>query len=164
MSAVLDSVGFEELDACHRQIHVHLADLAAMARQMESAGVDPKLQAQAGEIERFFSGTSRAHHAQEEQEVFPPLLVGSDPELVSAVHTLQQDHGWIEENWIELAPQLRAIASGNGWVDPAEFQHGVEVFIELSMGHIALEESLIYPEAKARWAHVVAGRSARARR
>ena len=78
-----------------------------------------------------------------------------------AVRTLQQDHGWIEENWIELAPLLRAIADGSNWYQDAEFQHAVGVFVELLNGHIALEETLIYPESKARWAQAVAGRLTR---
>ena len=109
-------------------------------------------------LEAFFSGTSRQHHAEEERSVFPPLLSSGNTELANAVRTLQQDHGWIEENWIELAPRLRAIALGNGWTDPTEFQNYVEVFTELMDGHIALEETLIYPESKDRWAQAVSMR------
>ena len=152
--------GFDALDACHRQIQLHLADLAQLAKKIEADGVDAEVQKQAGLIEAFFSGTSRQHHADEETNVFPDLLTSNDAELVAAVRTLQQDHGWIEENWLALAPLLRAIASGNNWVDPAEFQHYVEVFLELLLGHIALEETLVYPESKARWAQAVASRHA----
>jgi hemerythrin-like domain-containing protein len=163
MSADAEPVAFDALDACHRQIHDHLGRLTALAQRIDASGIDGEAKQQAGAIERFFSETSRDHHAQEERSVFPPLLGSSDAELVAAVRTLQQDHGWIEENWIELAPQLRAIANDSNWVDPAEFQHAVEVFVELCNGHIALEESLIYPESKARWADRVAGRRASAR-
>jgi hemerythrin-like domain-containing protein len=61
-------------------------------------------------------------------------------ELVHAVKTLQQDHAWIEENWIALSPLLSAVAEGSN-VDEAEFRHYVEVFLELSNGHIAMEEN-----------------------
>lgn len=149
MSKATESVSFETLDACHQQIHVHLTELAELARRVEAAGVDAAVQQQAGTIEAFFSGTSRQHHADEEKIVFPPLLAGGDAVLATAVRTLQQDHGWIEENWLELAPQLRAIASGNNWIYEAEFQHDVEVFIALCRDHIEREETLIYPEAKA---------------
>jgi hypothetical protein len=43
-------------------------------------------------------------------------------------------------------------------VDPAEFQHNVSLFLELMDGHIALEETLIYPESKMMWAEAVARR------
>lgn len=153
--------GFEALDACHRQIHVHLTELAELAKHMEAVGVDAKAQTMAQRIESFFSGTSRQHHLEEERNVFPPLLISGNQELATAVRTLQQDHGWIEENWLELAPLLRAIADGSNWYQDAEFQHAVEVFVELCTGHIALEETLIYPESKARWAAALAARANR---
>ena len=87
--------------------------------------------------------------------MFPALLASGDAALATAVRTLQQDHGWIEENWIEVGPRLRAIASGNGWTDPAEFQSYVDVFTALMRDHIALEEQLIYPKAKALWAQAL---------
>ena len=149
---------FEALDACHRDIARHLAALGALARHIETDGIDDKARNQAATIEAFFSGTSRQHHAEEERSVFPILINSGNAELANAVRTLQQDHGWIEEDWIELAPRLRAIAVGNGWTDPTEFQNYVEVFTELMRGHIALEETLIYPESKARWAQAVAQR------
>jgi hemerythrin-like domain-containing protein len=161
MTAAADIVNFEALDACHQLINLHLTELAALAQRIEADGVDAKAQQQASAIEAFFSATSRQHHLDEEKNVFPLLLAGGNPELAAAVGTLQQDHGWIEENWLELAPQLRAIALGNNWLDGAEFQHYVEVFLELCRGHIALEESLIYPESKARYAQAVANRAAR---
>jgi hemerythrin-like domain-containing protein len=45
---------------------------------------------------------------------------------------------------------LRAIAEGEDWVDPAELQHAVSVFLELCHDHIVREETLIYPAAKAK--------------
>lgn len=158
MSVATPSANFEALDACHQQIHLHLGVLAELLQHVQASGVDAAAQQQAARVEAFFSGTSRQHHAEEEKDVFPGLLNGGSDELVAAIRTLQQDHGWIEENWIELAPQLRAIASGNNWIDVAEFEHYVQVFLELVSGHIALEETLVYPESKARWAQAVANR------
>jgi len=143
------AAGFEAQDACHQQILAHLSKLSDLAQHIDQDGIDADAQRQADAIERFFSGTSRQHHADEEKNVFPPLLAGSDAELISLVQVLQQDHCWIEEDWLELAPQLRAIASGNNWIDSAEFQHNVEIFLALTRGHIDLEEKMIYPEARA---------------
>lgn len=150
--------GFDALDECHVQIQQQVIELASLARYIATDGVDAHAQRKAQAIEAFFSGTSRRHHQEEERNVFPPLLASGDDALCNAVRSLQQDHGWIEENWLELAPLLRAIAEGNNWYHDAEFQHAVEVFVELLEGHIALEESLIYPESKARWAEAVAAR------
>jgi len=164
MQAVAEPVHFEPLDACHRQIHSHLASLTALVRQLDASDADEASREQARTIEAFFSGSSRQHHADEERDVFPPLLASPDEALVRAVRSLQQDHGWIEENWLELSPQLRAIADGHGGFDWAEFAHAAEVFLTLCEEHIALEESLIYPASKAQWAQQVAARERRLQR
>lgn len=158
MSSPFPAQPFKALDACHQQIQVHLAELQRMAEHMESAGLSAEDRKQAGAIEAFFSHVSRDHHEQEETHVFPPLLANGSDEVQRAVRSLQQDHGFIEENWIELAPQLRAIAEGNDWFDAAEFQHNVSLYLELMNGHIALEESMIYPESKMMWAEAIARR------
>lgn len=152
---------FNALDDCHRKIQEHLHDLQRMAAHMERSGLDDADRKLAGEIEHFFSHTSRDHHAQEERGVFAPLLASGSEELKAAVRSLQQDHGFIEENWIELGPQLRGIAEGNDWFEVAEYQHNVALFLELMNGHIALEESLIYPESRAMWADAISRRPIR---
>ncbi len=126
---------------------------------LSAAGVDAHAQQEARAIEAFFSETSQKHHLDEEAKVFPALLASGDEALVATVRMLQQDHGWIEEDWLALAPQLRAIAAGYSWYDPAELQHGIEVFLELCREHIQLEESVIYPEAKARAAKLARRRA-----
>lgn len=155
-----ESNHFDALDECHRHIQTHLNKLTGLMDHIDAKGADHDAQVAAKEIEHFFSSTARTHHADEERTVFPPLLESGNEELVHAVKTLQQDHAWIEENWIALSPLLSAIAEGSN-VDEAEFRHYVEVFLELSNGHIAMEETLIYPESKARWAHAVIARAAR---
>ena len=138
-----------QLDAYHAQVRSYLDRLAALATRVENEQLGAETGTEAVAIEAFFSGSMREHHRVEEAGVFPVLLAGSDAELVEVVRTLQQDHGWMEQNWLELAPQLRAIAQGNAWVDPAEFMHGAEIFLELSYGHAALEEAVVYPHARA---------------
>ena len=82
--------------------------------------------------------------------VFPPLLASGDPLLVQHIERLQQDHGWLEEDWLELAPQIEAIGKGYSWYDIDVLRQALPVFTQLYHDHIALEESLIYPEAKRR--------------
>ena len=138
-----------QLDAYHAQVRGHLDRLAGLASRVEHGQLDEETRAEACAVEAFFSGSMQEHHRVEESGVFPVLLASDDRELVDVVRTLQQDHGWMEQNWIELAPQLRAIAQGNAWVDPAEFMHATEVFLELGYGHSALEEAVVYPRAQA---------------
>ncbi len=139
-----------QMDAWHAQVRGFLDRLAALAGRVEGGSLDADTRAEACAIEAFFSGSMQAHHRVEELAVFPGLLDSGDAELVTLVHTLQQDHGWMEQNWIEVAPQLRAIAQGNAWIDPAEFMHGAEVFLELGYGHAALEDTVIHRQARAR--------------
>ena len=159
MKPVSTTNRFQALDACHQQIQAHLEQLADVLLQIEAGADDAQYRQQVGVIEAFFSGTSRQHHADEEQSVFPALLASDNAELIQAVRTLQQDHGWIEQNWLELAPMLRAIAQGEDWADMAELQHHVEVYLALCHDHIVLEETLIYPEAKSRFAEELAKRA-----
>lgn len=152
------AVDLAQLDAYHAQVRGHLDRLAGLASRVEHGQLDAETRAEACAVEAFFSGSMQEHHRVEESGVFPVLLASDDRELVDVVRTLQQDHGWMEQNWIELAPQLRAIAQGNAWVDPAEFMHATEVFLELGYGHSALEEAVVYPRAQAaREARQVAG-------
>jgi hemerythrin-like domain-containing protein len=103
----------------------------------------------------------RQHHADEEARVFPGLLASGDEELAHHVRRLQQDHGWLEEDWMALAPQLQAVAQGYSWYELDALRHGVGVFTTLYHEHIALEESMIYPEARAQMAAEAEGRAQR---
>jgi hemerythrin-like domain-containing protein len=152
---------FRALDACHQQIAQYLASFGQLLIGLEADGVTPAAQSLAKEIEAFFSSTAQQHHVDEEKRVFPPLLASTDPDLVAAIKRLQQDHGFIEENWIELAPQLRALAAGYSWYDLPTLQQGARIFVDLLDEHIELEESLIYPQAKAMWAEMFAQRARR---
>lgn len=142
--------GFEVLDACHIRTVFTLGKLTALVSRLVNEGPDAEAKAMASEIAAFFSGTARQHHQDEELFVFPKLLASGDPEIVQAVLRLQQDHAWLEEDWLELAPQVDAVACGQAWYDIDTLREGVEIFTELSRDHMALEESLIYPQARAR--------------
>ena len=132
-----------QLDAYHAQVRGYLDRLAVLATRVENEQLGEDTRAEACAIEAFFSGSMQEHHRLEEATVLQGLLDSGNAELVTVARTLQQDHGWMEQNWIEVGPQMRAIAQGNHWVDPAEFMHGAEVFLELYYGHSALEETLI---------------------
>jgi len=67
---------------------------------------------------------------------------------VQAVLRLQQDHGWLEEDWMELSPHVQAVAQGYSGYDIDVLREGATVFAALVRDHVALEESLIYPEAR----------------
>jgi len=139
---------FELLDRTHRAALETLKDFERLLAHLGEHGPDETARASASKIMDFFAGPARTHHADEEKLVFPALLNSSDVELVQHVRRLQQDHGWLDEDWRELAPQIEAIAKGYNWYDLAILQHALPVFTALYHEHIALEETVVYPEAK----------------
>jgi hemerythrin-like domain-containing protein len=141
--------GFDALDVCHRQMLFTLGKLSALIARVASVGPDAEARTIAGEIVRFFSTTVRQHHEDEERHVFPRMAAAADPDVRQAVLRLQTDHDWLEEDWMELSPHLAAIAAGQGWYDLHFLREGAAVFTALLHDHIALEESLIYPKARA---------------
>src|SRR5436189_4241137 len=117
-----------------------LARMHLLIEKLEAPGTDDGVPGLAEGICRFFDETARPHHAAEEEFVFPEPLGSGDPELVQHVKRLQQDHGWLEENWFELSPHLRAVANGQSWYDIDVLRSAVPTFTELYREHIALEE------------------------
>lgn len=138
----------DALDRTHRQVMVVLGELAQLVEHLDRSGVDVHARKMAQDICKFFSGSARQHHADEERVVFPTLLRSPDAALIQHVLRLQQDHGWLEEDWLELEPQLQAVAEGYSWYDLDTLRAALPVFEQLYREHIALEESLIYPEAR----------------
>lgn len=141
---------FDVLDGCHRQVVMALQQMNDLIEHLAEKGVDGQAQQMARSIFLFFMNTAREHHLDEERHVFPALLRSGRSDLIDATLRLQQDHGWIEEDWLELAPQIESIAAGYHWFNLEQLQQAVPVFQALYQDHIALEESLIYPEARAR--------------
>ncbi|MEK8026287.1 hemerythrin domain-containing protein [Pseudaquabacterium rugosum] len=155
----------DQLDRTHRQMLQTLEQLGQLVEHLDAHGVDATARATARTICAFFAEHARRHHADEETLVFPLLIARQDPGLTQHVLRLQQDHGWLEEDWLELAPQLQAVGEGYSWYEIDGLRHGVGVFTALYQEHIALEESMIYPaarrEADAQAAADAASRAAR---
>ena len=146
--AALD--GFEVLDQCHRHTLAALDTLNALVERLAAEGDSAGVRAMAAAVAKFFSETAREHHEDEERHVFPEALAGGDPEIVQAVLRLQQDHSWLEEDWLELSPHLNALAAGHALWDLDFLRDASAVFGALARDHIALEEACIYPQARAR--------------
>lgn len=141
---------FDVLDVCHQQVLTALQQMEELVAHLQNQGVDGKAKELARSIFLFFMNTAREHHLDEERHIFPALIRSGDDDLVRATLRLQQDHSWIEEDWLELAPQFESIAAGYNWFNVDMLAQAVPVFQALYQDHIALEESLVYPEARAR--------------
>ena len=141
---------FGVLDECHRQTLDALAKLETIVARLEAGAADGETRALAGDVVRHFSTTARQHHEDEERHVFPKLATSGDKAIVQAVLRLQEDHHWLEEDWMSLEPHIDAVACGLSWYDVDVLREGSDIFAALSRDHIALEEACLYPEARAR--------------
>lgn len=139
---------FETLEHAHQSALKMLQHLDALIQELELQGIDDKARRSAREVLDYFNGPGLDHHAQEELHVFPTLLASGDAELVHHVQRLRQDHGWIEEDWRELEPQVQAVADGYTWYDLPMLRAAMPVFQGLVQEHIALEECVVYPAAR----------------
>lgn len=151
MSAAPVSIAvFEFLDSTHQEIQQQLKLLHALVDAIENEGLNTANRGTARRVLDYFNGEARQHHLDEEKHIFPALLASQNAEVVQATEHLIQDHGWLEENWIQIAPSLEAATGGNLWFDTAELRHALGVFEALYLDHILLEESVAYPEARKR--------------
>lgn len=139
---------FDALDAVHAQILEHLGRLDRLPAMLADKGLDPAVRKIAAEASTFFGGVARQHHADEDRLVFPSLLHGGPAHVVEQVHRLQQDHGWLEEDWRTLQPHVEAVAEGIGGYDLEMMRRAIPIFSTLYREHIAVEESMVYPAAK----------------
>ncbi|MEY5100641.1 MAG: hypothetical protein RJA36_3360 [Pseudomonadota bacterium] len=158
---------FDSLAATHRELARQLTALRRLVDAAESSGLDGSMRQEARRVLDFFNGKARQHHLDEEAHVFPPLLASPDQAVVAVARRLRQDHGWLEENWLNIEPAIAAASQGSQWFDLAELRHGLEVFDALYRDHMMLEESVAYPQARARlqaWEQAGAGREMAARR
>ena len=141
---------FEPLEDCHRETLRMLGELNTLVARIEQMGIDAHARHMAASVNRYFAQDLRQHHVDEETHVFPTLEDCGDPETVQAIARLKQDHTWLRADWRVLSPLVQALACGQSWVDIDALRDGVDVFCALSRDHIALEESLIYPQARIR--------------
>jgi hemerythrin-like domain-containing protein len=139
---------FDFLDVTHQEIQKKLSQLKEtieLATSDHLEKIDTKL---LSEICHFFDTAVRQHHIDEERHVFPALIASGDEKLNAMAQQLYQDHGWLESNWMELAPMLKGLINHTMWFNFEDLQHCFDVFLNLNIEHVKLEESIAYPSAK----------------
>ena len=141
---------FDFLDRSHQELQRQLVALRRLVGQVSDDALDAPGRDELKRTIAWFNTEARQHHLDEEHHVFPALMQSTDAHVVQTTLRLRQDHGWIEENWLELEPSLEAAAGGYSWFDRDTLAQGVAVFEQLYIDHLTLEESLAYPEARAR--------------
>lgn len=135
------------MDLTHRQMQQVLVQMLDLADQLTLPARDSSAAVLAAQVCGYLNGAARGHHEAEETSVFPALLAAGTPELRAQVRRLQQDHRWLEEDWLELEPHLQAVASGYCDAHRAFLQPALREYAGLCHEHMAIEESLLHPEA-----------------
>ena len=138
------------VDRCHLQMMIVVCELELLAAAVERHGFSGSVRASARSIASFFSTDAQRHHQDEERHIFPWLLANAGPGRLQAVLELQQDHRWLEEDWLKLAPQVQAVADGVDRNDRATLRQDAALFAALHRNHIAREDALIDLESRAK--------------
>jgi len=97
----------------------------------------------------FFSHTARQHFIDVDRQVCPLITGRGDASIEISVDRLRQDQGWLEENWREVLAQLQPVAEGFGGYDIDMLRHAADVYAALLIEHLALEQSHVFPAARA---------------
>lgn len=140
--------GGELMDRTHREMQQALARMNELADLLATPARDAAASALAAPLCSFFNGPARAHHEAEETTLFPALLASGPPGLRSHVQRLQQDHRWLEEDWLELEPHLQAVASGYCDAHREFLPPALREYAGLCHEHMEFEESLMHPDAR----------------
>lgn len=144
---------FEEpfglLQACHERVHRTLELLARLREHVGRHGADTQARGAARDVLRYFDQAAPQHHLDEELHVFPALLAQGDARLAAAVARLQEDHRRMETHWAAAREVLARIAAGTLSRLGAQEAATLQAFQDLYPAHIALEESIAYPSARA---------------
>ena len=132
---------------CHIGILHHLDQLSELLNQKNDVQTAKKI---ALEALAYFHSVMKAHHQEEESELFPAVHSSAAPgEEVAHVNqliaTLTHQHRELENAWHSLEPALKEIGKGHAsTVDQVHFQ----LLISRYKAHAQLEELDFLPLAE----------------
>jgi hypothetical protein len=76
-------------------------------------------------------------------------LHGTDATELAQACRLQQDHGWIDANWNEVAPMPESAIPNRVGFEPSALAHAIDLFVPLYGEHLLREEAMQCPQAQA---------------
>jgi len=148
------AVGFEQpfemLEACHERVQRSLDLLQRLIGYLDDHGHDATSRSAAADVLRYFDLAAPLHHEDEERHVFPALAGHADAALQAAIATLRDDHVRMAARWAQ-ARQVLLAWRDEPWppaLDGAS-RALLKAFGDAYGAHIALEEGLVYPAARA---------------
>lgn len=147
MSSTPPSNPIEDFSTCHAGILEKLGALGSLSELLRAAAEARRIAAMAAE---FYRTTVRAHHEEEERELFPAVLAsaaaGPELEQVRALTArLTREHREVEAGFERIEPALRAAAKGHeAALDAAE----VGALVQRYEAHARFEEQVFLPLAQ----------------
>lgn len=139
----------EMLAACHDRIRLQCETLGRLAAHLPLHGCDAEAQQGASNVMRYFDSAGRHHREDEEQDLFPSMILAAEGEgarrTTLLISQLEQEHRKIEAIWLRLRDTLEDIAHGE-----AKMLDAIEVsrFCALYRAHMMLEEANLFPLAE----------------
>lgn len=153
---------FELLDACHDRVRRSLALLGRLLSHLAQQGADAPARQAAADVWRYFSVAAPQHHLDEERHLLPLLQASGQPALVAGAQQVLADHTAFRTLWATLGPGLKALADAPAEAGPngpaaaadrpdlaAAWRDAAEQFIARHAEHLALEDQLLWPAARA---------------
>ncbi|MBC5766968.1 hemerythrin domain-containing protein [Ramlibacter albus] len=140
---------FEMMEACHERVHRMLDLLRRLREHLPGHGADEQARQAARDVMKYFDQAAPQHHRDEELHVFPPLLASASDEVVATVSRLQLDHVQMETRWADVRVVLDGIARGEITSLAPVQEAALDGFASIYDGHIAAEEKIAYPAARA---------------
>lgn len=135
----------EMLAACHGRIEDRCDLLHRLVEHLAANGCDGQARQAATSVLRYFDTAGEHHHEDEEQDLFPALVLAGEPAAVRLVEKLRADHVVMRAAWRRLRAPLEQLASGEGVsLDAGD----VEAFTTLYREHIAREDAELLPLAQ----------------
>ncbi|MBP7454156.1 MAG: hemerythrin domain-containing protein [Ottowia sp.] len=148
------AVGFEQpfemLQACHERVQRSLDLLQRLIAHVDQNGCDADARSAAADVQRYFDVAGPHHHEDEERHVFPLLADDPSARLRQTVVLLENDHLLMNAIWQRLRPALQRWQgdADNGPMTELERTFASD-FTQAYQRHIALEEGVLYPAARA---------------
>ena len=138
--------GFDDplglLAACHERIEGHCATLVRLAAHARLYGGDSEAQVAAARVHHYFAQAGQWHHEDEERDLAPLLERHGDQALTALMTRLMTEHRALERAYAPLEPVLRALPAAPGDVP-------IEPYVSLMRAHMAAENTMLLPRARA---------------
>lgn len=140
----------EMLLACHGRVRKFCHVIQQLVTHLPQHGLTVDARQAAGNVIRYFDLAAPRHHADEEEDLFPALLLAAGEQVEfaamrAALLALRHEHEPLGLLWQQLRPRLQAIHDGH-WLELNEGELASR-FAADYMAHAAREEAEVYPAA-----------------